>query len=205
MNKFSNLTFSTTGLESNNSQLSLVFSTNRLANIGRRNSYRVSGDLATLTCLDPSGKAHDVLIDAAALPRVLEAGYWKVANFYPIGFRLYAYRSISRKELNQNGRVVYLHRFVTNPGPGLEVDHSNHNSLDNTSANLRVVTHRENQQNRKDAKRFKPTHKQRGLCSRCNVPFAAGHTLCERHLAYQRNINRIRRNRLSLTTKETPQ
>jgi hypothetical protein len=46
------------------------------------------------------------------------------------------------------GREVYLHRFLMNATPGLEVDHINGDTLDNRRANLRVVTHRTNIANR---------------------------------------------------------
>lgn len=48
-------------------------------------------------------------------------------------------------------RGVSLHRFLTNPPNGLEVDHINHDTLDNRRSNLRVVTHAENMRNGKFA------------------------------------------------------
>lgn len=44
---------------------------------------------------------------------------------------------------------VYMHRFITGAQPGEQVDHKNHNRLDNRRSNLRVCTVKENQQNRK--------------------------------------------------------
>jgi len=43
-----------------------------------------------------------------------------------------------------NGSWVYLHRLVLDPPPGLVVDHIDGNSLNNTRANLRAVSQREN-------------------------------------------------------------
>lgn len=41
-----------------------------------------------------------------------------------------------------------MHRLILKPKQGQEVDHIDHNGLNNTRANLRVVTHSENQKNR---------------------------------------------------------
>lgn len=42
---------------------------------------------------------------------------------------------------------TYLHRFVMNCPKELEVDHINHNGLDNRKENLRIVTHHQNKFN----------------------------------------------------------
>jgi hypothetical protein len=45
--------------------------------------------------------------------------------------------------------TVYLHRVIMSPAPGLQVDHIDGNPANNTRANLRIVTRRENLLNRK--------------------------------------------------------
>jgi hypothetical protein len=50
--------------------------------------------------------------------------------------------------------ILLLHRYlmgVQDAGRSVEVDHRNHNTLDNTRENLRVCTHADNQQNRTGA------------------------------------------------------
>lgn len=44
--------------------------------------------------------------------------------------------------------VIRMHRLILGAPPGVEVDHINGNGLDNRRANLRIVTHAQNQQNR---------------------------------------------------------
>jgi hypothetical protein len=45
-------------------------------------------------------------------------------------------------------RDVRMHRALTNAPPGMEVDHINHDGLDNRKSNLRVCTNSQNQGNR---------------------------------------------------------
>ncbi len=45
-------------------------------------------------------------------------------------------------------KKVYLHRFILDAPRGLEVDHKNHNGLDNRRENLRLCTHPDNLRNR---------------------------------------------------------
>ena len=46
------------------------------------------------------------------------------------------------------GKIIYMHREIVQPPAGLVVDHLNRNRMDNTRANLRACTHRENSLNR---------------------------------------------------------
>jgi len=58
----------------------------------------------------------------------------------------YARRSISKR------KKLIMHRIIMNPQKGFEVDHIDGNGLNNQRSNLRVVTRRQNQQNRHLAK-----------------------------------------------------
>jgi hypothetical protein len=111
--------------------------------MGITNTFWQNGNVGILLCPSPNKKLWGVLVDADALPAIIDAGFWRVANFYPRGFRLYAYATTHGAH-----RATYLHRFLTNPEPGLVVDHINHRSTDNRRSNLRCVTERINQLNR---------------------------------------------------------
>lgn len=56
---------------------------------------------------------------------------------------------------------MYLHRLIMRPPKGSDIDHLNHNGLDNRREKLSICTHEENAQNRR-AKRKRPLM-QRGL------------------------------------------
>lgn len=46
-------------------------------------------------------------------------------------------------------REIKMHRLIMNPGPKMQVDHIDHNCLNNTRANLRLVTNQQNHWNMK--------------------------------------------------------
>jgi hypothetical protein len=48
-----------------------------------------------------------------------------------------------------NRKTLKLHRFILSPPENMEVDHINHNKLDNRRSNLRIVTKSQNQMNSK--------------------------------------------------------
>lgn len=74
------------------------------------------------------------------------------------------YVRAARYEL-RDGRhtVFYMHREVLGLGPGHspEVDHINHDALDNRRVNLRAIAHAANMQNR--AKGYSATSEERGI------------------------------------------
>lgn len=57
----------------------------------------------------------------------------------------YAVRKSSK--LLGKQKNIFMHRIISNPPDGYEVDHINHNTLDNRCVNLRNVTHKQNLMN----------------------------------------------------------
>lgn len=63
-------------------------------------------------------------------------------HFHPSGKSVYARSRI-------NGRLIYLHRLILRAKPSQEVDHINHNGLDNRQTNIRFATRTQNNLNRR--------------------------------------------------------
>lgn len=53
---------------------------------------------------------------------------------------------------NSKNKHIRMHRLILNPPKNMQVDHINHNKLDNRRCNLRIVTNQENQFNRNPSK-----------------------------------------------------
>jgi hypothetical protein len=68
-------------------------------------------------------------------------------------------RDVFNVKTNINRKIVLMHRLIMNPKKDLIVDHINGDNLDNRKTNLRIVTHRQNDQN----KHYKRTSKYPGV------------------------------------------
>ena len=91
----------------------------------------------------PLTKGRVSLVDDEDYER-LSRWCWQVTNGYP-----------SR---STRAGTIYMHREIMRPAPGRQVDHINHDRLDNRRVNLRVCTVSENQGNqlaRRRTSRFK--------------------------------------------------
>lgn len=69
------------------------------------------------------------------------------------------YAITGSRKFDGKPRTIFMHRIITNAPDGLEVDHINHNELDNRLSNLRVVSHQQNSLNRTGNKKNKSGYK----------------------------------------------
>jgi hypothetical protein len=96
----------------------------------------------------PLTQGHVATVDDADYPLV--AGYrWQLARR---GRSLYATTDVAR------GHKLYMHRLITNAADGEQVDHVNHDGLDNRRENLRLCSaalNRRNQRKTRGTSRYK--------------------------------------------------
>lgn len=112
-----------------------------------KNDYEIRGDVTAIFINSPKYGLMETLISTSKLSLVKEhTGFWKV-HFDPKNKYFYVNGFVSKVKKKQTYRI--LHRFVTGAEQGSVVDHINHNTLDNTDGNLRVITNAQNCQNRK--------------------------------------------------------
>lgn len=113
-----------------------------------KNRYEILGDVTVIFLKRRGGTVLETLIDTEDLEKV-KAYTWHAYKSSD-GERYYA-----KSSKNENGTCfpIRLHRLIADPPEGFYVDHINHNTLDNRKSNLRVVTNKENMQNRRGAQR----------------------------------------------------
>lgn len=106
-----------------------------------RNRYTLLGDGRAVIYIRGGGAERATLIDAADLPTVLDTGLW-----YAQRRQWTWYAACTIRQPGQRA-TVRLHRLLMRPPDDMEVDHLNHDGLDNTRANLRIVSPEENREN----------------------------------------------------------
>ena len=111
-----------------------------------KNAFRIRGDHAVIYIKRRDGMVLIVLIDTDDIEKVTSIKHsWYACKSKNNSF--YVYGRIGKE-------VVALHRYVlgiNTPGKKIQVDHFNHNTLDDRKCNLRVLDPSGNQQNREGA------------------------------------------------------
>lgn len=116
-----------------------------------RNKYEIRGDITAIIINSPTHGRMEAIISTCDLERVKQMQYtWYPAlNKSKTDYYVYGY------VYKENGKrsSVLLHRWILGVTCSKkQIDHINHKSLDNTRKNLNIVSHRENQQNRRKCK-----------------------------------------------------
>lgn len=85
-------------------------------------------------------KKVEVLIDDEDFEKVKQYNWWIKKNNYVY----------TNTRGSKNRTSIYLHRLIVECPEGKDVDHINHNPLDNRKSNLRVVTRSQNNFNKRN-------------------------------------------------------
>jgi len=96
---------------------------------------RIEGDIAYV----PLTQGYEAIIDASDVHLVENHNWWAEVKQWGVS----AARSI-REPYKTN---IYMHRVIMNAPAGSEVDHKDHNTLNNRRSNLRFCTSTQNSQN----------------------------------------------------------
>lgn len=114
-----------------------------------KNKYEVRGDVTAIFLNSRKYGNMETLISTSKLKRADEFPNTWCAAWSKRGKRYYVVGRIS----NGDDKQERLHRYVAEAPDGMDVDHKNLNTLDNTDDNLRIVTEAANQQNRAVSRR----------------------------------------------------
>lgn len=110
------------------------------------NQIIVKGNTAKIIINSSKYGRREALINANDIDKV--KNYTWYVNYCPSTNNFYVKTSIHKEEIYT---MVGLHRLIMDCSSDLLVDHINHNTLDNRKENLRIVTHKQNAENKKGA------------------------------------------------------
>lgn len=105
------------------------------------NQYRIEGDISYIDCFDVKGNLRGtIIVDSQKLPMV-QKYQWHIEN----SRKNLQYAQTTYKELDRF-KSIRIHRLLM--PDAIQIDHINHNGLDNRMCNLRSCNNRENNCNK---------------------------------------------------------
>jgi hypothetical protein len=110
------------------------------------NAYEVRGDITAIFIVKKDGTRLETLISTSDLEKVKAFKYAWCSKWDPV---MESHYVMGRYLEDGVRKLVMLHRFLFDNPEGFVIDHINHDTLNNTRSNLRVVTFAENQMNRR--------------------------------------------------------
>ena len=115
-----------------------------------KNDYEIRGEVTAIIINSPKYGRKEALISTNKIDKANEfPNSWHVI-FSDTSQTFYVSGHTSKKGNKRRG-LITLHRWLTNAPENMVVDHIDHDALNNTIQNLRIVTSANNLQNRKGA------------------------------------------------------
>ncbi|WP_431785832.1 hypothetical protein [Paenibacillus lactis] len=116
-----------------------------------RNEYRIDGETTVILVKKKNGEVFEVLIDTEDLKLLDELNLWVSVQYYRGTEDYYARMTkyISKANGGPRYEILMLHRVIMRADENEEVDHIEHNTLDNRKKNLRKISNDMNLKNRK--------------------------------------------------------
>lgn len=111
-----------------------------------RNNYEIRGNHVAIFVEHKNHGMLETLISIEDFQKVNSYPYKLILSVLNKADSFYV-----RGSKSLDGEHGLLHRWLVSAPKGMEVDHINHDTLDNRRENLRVITTAQNQQNRKGA------------------------------------------------------
>lgn len=126
------------------------------------NRYEIRGDTTVIFLDRKDGTVLETIIDTADLPIAdsFDGKWYAVWSDHSQSF--YVYGTTSMKTTGKKTTVT-LHRLLMDTPPDRQVDHLNHDTLNNCRYNIRNATRTMNQHNRKGAQRDNKSSGIRGV------------------------------------------
>ena len=126
-----------------------------------KNEYERRGNTTVIFLDRKDGSRLETLIDTSDLQRAMKF-QWKWSPHWDKHTKSYY---VEGKSYEKGGKREYfsLHRWIMQPEKDYEVDHINHDTLDNKRNNLRILPKGTNQQNYEGARKHNKTSGIRGV------------------------------------------
>lgn len=117
------------------------------------NAYEIRGDVTAIFISHRKVGQLETLVSTDELARVKNFPNTWFASWDKNNKSYY----VRGNDRNESGKreTVRLHRWITKAPEGYVVDHIDHDTLNNTNSNLRVVTVEQNNQNRRSSRKSK--------------------------------------------------
>lgn len=114
----------------------------------KRYDYKILKNHVEVYFKNKKGMEFTVYMEEDSLKKMTDFKYKFHVCWSKSGYYLYATEYLGKKEGKYKYQTIKFHRFIMNAEKGQDVDHKNHNTLDNRRKNLRLTDRKQNSKHR---------------------------------------------------------